>query len=55
MAWFWLGSSQFVLHLVLIDTSLQSLGQEKQFGIVFILVHFVICGLQLSVQTCSKG
>ena len=50
LAWFKL----FVLRLVVLDTSLQSPGQEKYFGILFIPLRVVIRKIQLSVETWSK-
>ena len=43
-----------VLRLVFLDSSLQSPGQEKHFGILFIPLHVIIHEIQLSVQTCPK-
>ena len=38
LAWF----ESFVLCLVFLDTSLQSPGQEKHFGLLFIPLHVVV-------------
>ena len=38
LAWF----ESYVLRLVFLDSSLQSLGQEKHFGVSFVLIRFVI-------------
>ena len=43
-----------VLRLVFLDSSLQSPGQEKHFGILFIPLRVVVRQIQLSVQTCPK-
>ena len=50
MPWFEL----CVLRLVFLDSSLQSPGQEKHFGILFIPLCVVVHEIQLSVQTCPK-
>ena len=47
MAWFWLGLSR----LVFLDSSLQSPGQEKHFGILFIPLCVVVREIQLCVET----
>ena len=43
-----------VLRLVFLDSSSQSTGQEKHFGILFIPLCVVVYEIQLSVQTWSK-
>ena len=43
MAWSWLG----VLRLVFLDSSLQSPGQEKHFGILFIPLRVVVREIHL--------
>ena len=50
MAWFEL----CVLRMVFLDSSLQSPGQEKHFGILFIPFRVVVSEIQLYVQTCPK-
>ena len=47
----WLGPGLYVLHLVYFDSSLQSPGQEKHFGILFIPLHVIVREIQLSVET----
>ena len=47
LVWF----ESYVLRLVFLDSSLESPGQEKHFGILFIPLHVVICEIQLSVET----
>ena len=47
LAWF----KSCVLHLVFLDSSLQSPGQEKHFSVSFIPLRFVVREIQLSVQT----
>ena len=47
MAWF----ESYVLRLVFLDSSLDSPGQEKHFGILFIPLHVVVHEIQLSVET----
>ena len=47
LAWFEL----YVLRLVFLDSSLQSPGQEKHFGILFIPLHVIVREIQLSVET----
>ena len=47
LAWF----EFYVLRLVFLDSSLQSPGQEKHFGILFIPLCIVICEILLSVET----
>ena len=47
MAWSWLG----LLRLVFLDSSLQSPGQEKDFGILFIPLRVIVPEIQLSVET----
>ena len=55
MAWSWLGSSQsYVLRLVFLDSSLESQGQEKHFGILFIPLRIVVREIQLSVETVEE-
>ena len=49
MAWF----ESYVLRLVFLDSSLQSPGQEKHFGILFIPLRVVVREIQLSVETYS--
>ena len=50
LAWF----ESCVLRLVFLDSSLQSPGQEKHFGILFIPLRVVVREIQLSVQTSPK-
>ena len=50
LAWFKL----CVLGLVFLDNSVQSPGQEKHFGILFIPLCVVVREIRLSVQTCLK-
>ena len=47
LAWF----ESYVLCLVSSDSSLQSPGQEKHFGILFIPLRVVVGEIQLSVET----
>ena len=47
LAWF----ESYVLRLVFLDSSLQSPGQEKHFGILFIPLRVVVHEIQLSVET----
>ena len=47
LAWF----ESYVLHLVFLDSSLQSPGQEKHFSILFIPLRVVVREIQLSVET----
>ena len=47
LAWFKL----YVLHSVSLDSSLQSPGQEKHFGILFIPLCIVAREIQLSIET----
>ena len=47
MAWF----ESYVLRLVFLDSSLQSPGQEKHFGILFIPLRVIVREIQLSVGT----
>ena len=47
MTWFEL----YVLRLVFLDSSLQSPGQEKHFGILFIPLRVIVREIQLSVET----
>ena len=47
LAWF----ESYVLRLVFLDSSLQSPGQEKDFGILFILLRVIVPEIQLSVGT----
>ena len=47
LAWF----ESFLLCLVFLDRSLESPGQEKHFGILFIPLHVVVREIQLSVET----
>ena len=47
LAWFEL----CVLHLFCLESSLQSPGQEKHFGILFIPLCVVVHEIQLSVET----
>ena len=42
------------LERVFLDSSLQSPGQEKHFGILFIPLRVVVHEIQFSVQTCPK-
>ena len=50
LAWF----KSCVLRLVFLDSSLQSPGQEKHFGILFIPLRVVVREIQLSVQTAQR-
>ena len=50
MAWF----ESYVLHLVFLDSSLQSPGQEKRFAILFTSFREVVREIQLSVYTWWK-
>ena len=43
----------YVLRLVFLDSSLESPGQEKHFGILFIPLHVIVREIQLSVETTS--
>ena len=45
MAWF----ESYVLRVVVLDSSLESPGQEKHFGILFIPLRDVVREIQLSV------
>ena len=47
LAWF----ESYVLCLVFLDGSLESPGQEKHFGILFIPLRVVVREIQLSVET----
>ena len=47
LAWF----ESYVLRLVFLDRSLQSPGQEKDFGILFIPLRVIVREIQLSVET----
>ena len=47
LAWF----ESYVLCLVFSDSSLELLGQEKHFGILFIPLRVIVCEIQLSVET----
>ena len=47
LAWF----ESHVLRLVLLDSSLQSPGQERDFGILFIPLRVIDREIQLSVET----
>ena len=47
MAWF----ESYVLRLVFLDSSLQTPGQEKHLGIIFIPLRIVVREIQLSVET----
>ena len=47
LAWF----ESYVLRLVFLDSSLQSPGQEKDFGILFIPLRVTVPEIQLSVET----
>ena len=47
LAWF----ESYVLRLVFLDSSLQSPGQEKRFGILFVPLRVVVREIQLSVET----
>ena len=40
-----------VFHLVFLESSLQSPGQEKHFGILFIPLQVVVREIKLSVET----
>ena len=42
------------LERVFLDSSLESPGQEKHFGILFIPLRVVVREIQFSVQTCPK-
>ena len=50
LAWF----ESYVLRLVFLDSSLQSPGQEKHFGILFIPLRVVVREIQLSVETIME-
>ena len=39
-----------MLRLVFLDSSLQSPGQEKEFGILFILLRVIVREIQLSEE-----
>ena len=47
LAWF----ESYVLRLVFLDGSLQSPGQEKDFGILFIPLRVIVREIQMSVET----
>ena len=47
LAWF----ESYVLRLVFLDSSLQSPGQEKHFGTLFIPLRVIVNEIQLSVET----
>ena len=47
LAWF----ESYVLHLVFLDSSFESPGQEKHFCILFIPLRIVVREIQLSVET----
>ena len=47
LAWF----ESYVLRLVFLDSSLQSPGQEKYLGILFVPLRIVVREIQLSVET----
>ena len=47
LAWF----ESYVFRLVVLDSSLQSPGQEKYFAISFIPLRVVVREIQLSVET----
>ena len=47
LAWF----ESYVLRLVFLDSSLQSPGQEIDFGILFIPLRVIVHEIQLSVET----
>ena len=47
LAWF----ESYVLHLVSLDSSLELPGQEKHFGILFIVLRVVVREIQFSVET----
>ena len=47
LVWF----ESYVLRLVFLDSSLESPGQEKHSGILFIPLHVVVREIQLSVET----
>ena len=47
VAWFEL----YVLRLFFLDSSLESPGQKKHFGVLFIPPRVVVCEIQLSVET----
>ena len=52
MAWSWACFKSYVLRLVFLDSSLESPGQEKHFGILFIPLCVVVRDeIQLSVET----
>ena len=52
MAWSWLGSNRMTCaSLSLFRQLFTSPGQEKQFVIIFIPLHVVVLGIQLSVET----
>ena len=50
LAWF----ESYVLHLVFLDTSLESPGQDKHFGILFMPLHVVVREIQMSVETVEE-
>ena len=50
----WLESCACVLRLFFLDSSLQSPGQEKHFGMLFIPLRIIVREIQLSVQTWWK-
>ena len=47
LTWF----ESYVFRLVFLDSSLESPGQEKHFGILFIPLCVVVREIQLSVET----
>ena len=47
LAWF----ESYVLHLVFLDSCLESPGQEKHFSILFVPLRIVVREIQLSVET----
>ena len=47
LAWF----ESYVLHLIFLDSSLQSPGQEKHFSILFIPLRIIVREIQLSAET----
>ena len=47
LAWF----KSYMLRLVFLDSSLESPGQEKHFGIFFTPLHVVVREIQLSIDT----
>ena len=52
MAWSWAWFESYVLCVVFLDSSLESPGQEKHFGILFIPLCVVVRDeIQLSVET----